>query len=127
MLLAFSIAGAAEEAQTKDLDRDGKIDTWIIYDDEGFPLKASFDRHVDGKPDAWKYYRKGLVYKREWDRNFDGKPDLRIFESFGRFTEKVYDDNFDGKFDRKVQAPKRGEAGRIQTTPPGSENQTQEA
>ncbi|MBI4352433.1 MAG: hypothetical protein HY593_00755 [Candidatus Omnitrophica bacterium] len=108
--------GRPEKAE-KDSNFDRKIDTWVEYDDKGFPsLIASDKQRKDGKPDTWRYLRNGLVYKREWDRNFDGKPDFRTIEIHNRLVEKQYDDDFDGRFEKVEKPPKRGSTGIAKTT-----------
>ncbi len=115
-ILSTAQAGPGSIEKTADRDGDGKIDTWTTYDLKGNATGVAIDKHKDGKPDYWKYYRRGKIYKREWDRNFDGKPDLRVLEDNGRVIETQYDDNFDGKFERTVKAPEKGSIIRVKTT-----------
>ncbi len=102
--------------KTSDSNGDGKIDTWSTYDSSGELIEVAQDKHRDGRPHSWKYYRNGKVYKREWDRNFDGKPDIRVFEENGRTIKTEYDNNFDGKFEKVVKAPEAGTMPKIKTS-----------
>ena len=116
ILPALSAAPSTFERAT-DSHHDGKIDTWTTYDAKGDVMVIAMDtKRKDGKPDYWKYYRKGKIYKREWDRNFDGKPDLRVLEVNGRVIETQYDNNFDNKFEKVIKAPKIGSVISVKTT-----------
>ena len=99
-----------------DENKDGKIDRWKKYDSLGNVIMIAYDRHVDGKPDYWTYFKEDSIYLREWDRNFDGKSDFRTYERNHQLLEKQYDDNFDGKFEKIEKAPKKGSSGRTKTT-----------
>ncbi len=105
----------------RDLNFDGRVDTWMDYDANGRPTRVARDRRrKDGKPDTWVYMKNGQIYLREWDRNFDGKADLRSLEDDAHhLLEKQYDDDFDGRFERTVKPPPHGSSGRpdFSTTP----------
>jgi hypothetical protein len=118
-----------------DLDRDGRKDYVVHYDDTGAILVEEFDFDFDGRFDARYHYdrRTGKRYLVErtagfdarptvWekfddhgriesvrrDRNGDGKPDYWELYRDGVLEAILYDDDHDGRVDRQerlVAAP----------------------
>lgn len=93
---------------TMDVNRDGKIDSRIIYL-SGSLFKEEADFNFDGKFDKtdWYYKTGDIIQSTTIDRNFDGKVDLKIIKTRkgakkGHYITIHYKDhNFDGIFDSK--------------------------
>ena len=69
---------AAPKSEALDEDKDGKIDAWFKYDNEGHLKKTARDTNKDGIPDTFTEMPKGRnLVLRESDRNFDGQIDRR--------------------------------------------------
>lgn len=110
----------------RDINFDGKADTWIKYYMTGIPWIIARDKNSDGKADYWKHIKNGFIYKREWDRNFDGKPDVRMLipgkadlREVGETKQiltKQFDDDFDGVFEKEIKISKRMPDIQVKTT-----------
>ncbi len=61
--------------------------------------KIEFDNNEDGKPDAFYYYKNGLLINYDEDRNYDGITDAWSFYESNRIKSCETDDNFDCKVD----------------------------
>ena len=48
-----------------DLDRNGLVDAWAWYGDDGFVVQQDFDLNGDGRPDATSFYERGVEVRRE--------------------------------------------------------------
>ena len=71
------------------LNLDGKPDAWSFYKD-GVKELMIMDKNFDGKPDAWFYYGQGglKLVGGKVDEDFDGKPD-RTFGSFPKEEKRA--------------------------------------
>jgi len=58
-----------------DLNRDGKIDVWRFYDNNGAVAKEEIDLDFDGKIDVTNFYTAGVVRRKEFSVRFDEKTD----------------------------------------------------
>jgi hypothetical protein len=84
----------------KDLDGDGKIDTWEKYGPDGVSLvRAVYDLDFDGKPDVSLFYEREQLVRKELAFGFDGVP--RSFNHYekGKLVRKERDTNADGRID----------------------------
>lgn len=84
-LYATRLAGAAKidvlACKERDLNFDGRKDSWSVYDDEGNLLTEQLDLDFDGSVDLAAHYRGGKLLRQEFDSNHDGKTDVwRHFE-----------------------------------------------
>ncbi len=78
-----SWAWAAPREETADVDKDGKIDRWLQYDEKGAMKRDALDTNKDGKPDYWREFVKGrALIIREKDKNLDGKADYRSMDEW---------------------------------------------
>jgi hypothetical protein len=110
----------------RDINFDGRIDTWIKYYITGVPWIIARDKNNDGRADYWKHIKNGFIYKREWDRNFDGRPDVRMLipgkadlREIGETKQiltKQFDDDFDGVFEKEIKISKRMPHIQVKTT-----------
>ncbi len=114
----FYFKNGVPSSAERDSDHDGKTDTWIQYNLSGEATVVATDKRVDGKPDYWRFLKKGAIYRREFDRNFDGRSDLKLVENNGHLVEKQYDNDFDGKFEKVEKAPEKGSTGLVRTVAP---------
>ncbi len=68
-------------------------------------ILSEYDLNHDGKPDVWKYSRKGpdgkeILVRKERDLNNDGKIDVwEWYDAAGNLEKQVVDFDFDGKPD----------------------------
>jgi antitoxin component YwqK of YwqJK toxin-antitoxin module len=82
-----------------DNDGDGRVERIIFYDAEGLPKESRHDLDRDGKMDAFRGYRQGILFDEKKDLDHDGR-----FEIITRFKddqpiEQQKDANKDGRFD----------------------------
>ncbi len=108
----------------RDLNGDGKIDTWERYAPDGTLEAVAYDLDFDGKPDevlhyekeqlvmkemafgfdgiprSWSYYEKGKLVRRERDTNGDGKVDTWEYWENGELDRIGVDTDGDGQVDR---------------------------
>ncbi len=84
-----SVSGSAANAQPSsladaprlirkevDLNHDGRIDMYRIYDEGGLVTEESSDLDFDGRHDTRSVYAGGIMVRREADLNYDGTPDI---------------------------------------------------
>jgi hypothetical protein len=83
----------------KDLNGDGKIDTWEKYAPEGSLVRAVYDLDFDGKPDVTLFFEKDQLVKKELAFGFDGVPRTWNYYEQGKLTRKERDANADGRVD----------------------------
>jgi antitoxin component YwqK of YwqJK toxin-antitoxin module len=82
-----------------DDDGDGQVERITLYDAEGLPKESRHDLDRDGKMDAFRSYRQGVLFDEKKDLDHDG-----IYEIITRFKddqpiEQQKDANKDGRFD----------------------------
>ena len=84
----------------RDINEDGKVDTWLRYNKEGIIIKSEADTDGNGKVDTWlKYDKEGILIKSEADTDGDGKVDEWVTYEEGRPVSAERDTNADGKID----------------------------
>jgi hypothetical protein len=83
----------------KDLNGDGKIDTWEKYNPDGTLARVVYDLDFDGKPDVTLYYEKEQLVRKEMAFGFDGVPRAWNFYEKGKLVRKERDTNGDGNVD----------------------------
>jgi hypothetical protein len=83
----------------KDLNGDGRIDTWEGYAPDGALVKLVYDLDFDAKPDVTLFFEKDELVRKEYARSFDGQsPSWNIYEK-GKLVRKERDTNGDRKVD----------------------------
>ena len=106
-----------------DLDNDGRLDSFLHYDERGELAREQFDLDFDGRidlgrtykdgkieldeqdldhdgyVDAWRRYDKGRLTRVDHDRDGDGRPDTFTFFVRGQIDRVGYDTNGDGNVD----------------------------
>lgn len=85
-----------------DLDHDGKPDVWRYTrkgpDGKDVLVRRDRDLNGDGKIDVWEFYdANGNLEKQVVDLDFDGKPDVVIHYEKGQIVSKEMGFGFDGK------------------------------
>ncbi len=83
----------------KDLNGDGKIDTWEKYAPDGSLVRAVYDLDFDGKPDVTLFFEKDQLVKKELALGFDGVPRTWNYYEKGKLVRKERDTNGDGRVD----------------------------
>jgi hypothetical protein len=83
----------------KDLNGDGKVDTWEKYGPDGTVVRVAYDLDFDGSPDEILHFDHGQLVEKELAFGFDGLPRTRSFYEHGRLVRKERDTNGDGKVD----------------------------
>ncbi len=83
----------------KDLNGDGKIDTWEMYAPAGSLVRAVYDLDFDGKPDVTLFFEKDQLVKKELAFGFDGVPRTWNYYEKGKLVRKERDTNGDGRVD----------------------------
>ncbi len=78
MLFISPMLGFCEEVTANDLNKDGKVDSWLYRDDKGVSLKWFRDTDFDGREDQWSFFKDGRAFLDEEDTNGDGKVDRII-------------------------------------------------
>ena len=78
LMIAMSLADAAEEVRRFDTNKDGKIDQWEYFL-EGLLVRVELDRNHDGRVDEWTFYEQGKIVKAEFDTDRDGTINQREF------------------------------------------------
>ena len=82
-----------------DLNYDGKIDAWMLYNNKGVVERERYDLDFDGKVDRTDYFGKGGLIKQEIDTVGDDKPDVVKYFLKGQVARKEKDRDGDGKPD----------------------------
>ena len=83
----------------KDLNGDGKVDTWERYEPDGSLSRVAYDLDFDGRPDVTLYFEKDQLVRKEMAFGFDGVPRAFAYYEKGKLVRKERDTNGDGKVD----------------------------
>jgi hypothetical protein len=83
----------------KDLNGDGKVDTWELYEPDGSLSRVVHDLDFDGKPDVALFYERDQLVRKELAFGFDGLPRAWTYYEKGKLVRKERDTNGDGKVD----------------------------
>jgi hypothetical protein len=83
----------------KDLNGDGKVDSWELFGPDGTATVIVYDFDFDGKPDATLYYEKDQLVRKDLAFGFDGVPRTIAFYEKGKLVRKERDTTQDGKVD----------------------------
>lgn len=83
----------------KDLDGDGRVDTWEKYGPDGALVRIVHDLDFDGKPDETLYFEKDQLVKKELAFGFDGAPRTWNYYEKGKLVRKERDTNGDSHVD----------------------------
>jgi hypothetical protein len=78
--LSIPLIAQTGRAASEDRNRDGQIDTWQYYDDEGRLVTVLRDRNFDGFVDVREVLSGNRVVSRTIDQNFDHRFDLSLTE-----------------------------------------------
>jgi len=82
-----------------DLNRDGRVDIQMVYDDQGELVREEMDLDFDGRADLVRHYRKGKLEREDVASRFDGRIDIRKFYEDGVLVVKQVDTARNGHFD----------------------------
>lgn len=82
-----------------DLNRDGRVDIQMAYDDQGDLVREELDLDFDGRADVVRHYRKGKPEREDVASRFDGRIDIRKFYEDGVLVVKQVDTARNGHFD----------------------------
>jgi len=83
----------------KDLNGDGKIDSWERYEPNGSLSRVVYDLDFDGKPDVTLHFEKDQLVRKELAYGFDGVPRAWANYEKGKLVRKERDTNGDGVVD----------------------------
>src|SRR5436853_1748343 len=85
-------------------NRDGRPDSWRLYDARGALIEFSIDTNFDGRWDIRERYTSGMLLRRDLDRNFDDRVDLVEYFDPDRqeHNRSILDTGFDGHADLLV-------------------------
>jgi hypothetical protein len=83
----------------RDLNGDGKIDSWERYAPDGSLSRVAYDLDFDGKADVILYFEKDQLVRKEMAFGFDGVPRAWSFYEKGKLARKERDTNGDGNAD----------------------------
>jgi hypothetical protein len=83
----------------KDLNADGRLDSWEKYAPDGKLSQAVYDLDFDGKPDETLFYEKDQLVKKELALGFDGVPRTWNYYEKGKLVRKERDTNGDSNVD----------------------------
>jgi hypothetical protein len=91
-----------ETVSDYDLDHDGKPDVWKYLrkgpDGKEILVRKERDLNSDGRIDVWEWYDpQGNLEKQVVDFDFDGKPDITLHFEKGQLVRKEFAFGFDGK------------------------------
>jgi hypothetical protein len=89
----------------EDLDRDGRIDHRLWYEN-GWPVRGARDLTGDGIFEATEIYRNGKLWRDAVDTDGSGIPDYA--ELFGAAPARFWDYNEDGKDDSRASEGRGG-------------------
>jgi len=125
-LITLTLGGENDgkiRCQQADLNRDGRLDAFLHYDDRGELVREQYDQDFDGRidlgrsykngeieldeqdldhdgfVDAWRRYDKGKLVRIDHDRDIDGRADIFTFYVRGQIDRVGYDTNGDGNVD----------------------------
>ncbi|MBA3548494.1 MAG: hypothetical protein H0T76_18585 [Nannocystis sp.] len=125
-LITLTLGGENDgkiRCQQADLNRDGRLDAFLHYDERGDLVREQFDQDFDGRidlgrsykdgvleldeqdldhdgfVDAWRRYDKGKLVRIDHDRDIDGRADTFTFYVRGQIDRVGYDTNGDGNVD----------------------------
>jgi hypothetical protein len=94
-----------------DSDRDGRVDRWEVYGEQGKTIKRGTARRARTAPDLWSYGDgAGGVARREYDDDGDGRFERAEDLAGARTVAEELDTDGDGRRDRRIVF---GEDGRI--------------
>jgi hypothetical protein len=83
----------------RDLNGDGRVDSWEAFDEQGNLVKQAYDLDFDGKPDLIITYEKGQLVKKEFAPGFDGMAQTFAYYENGKLVRKERSSKGDGKID----------------------------
>jgi hypothetical protein len=83
----------------RDLNGDGRVDSWERYEPDGSLSRVAYDLDFDGKPDVTLYFEKDQLVRKELAFGFDGVPRAFAYYEKGKLVRKERDTNGDGKID----------------------------
>lgn len=96
------IVGEGQERvvrRERDLNSDGKVDSWEALDAEGNATKIVYDLDFDGRPDLAVTYEMGQLVRKEYAPGFDGMTRAVAFYENGKLVRKERDSKGTGKID----------------------------
>jgi antitoxin component YwqK of YwqJK toxin-antitoxin module len=100
---SYSVKDAAGKElllrKEKDLNGDGRLDSWEKYGPDGRLSEAMHDLDLDGTPDEALFYERGELVMKELARGFGGVPPTRSFHEGGKLVRKERDTNGDSRVD----------------------------
>jgi hypothetical protein len=101
--VTFYSRGARPLRAEIDLDRDGTLDRWEIYDDEGRLAKVGSSRRGRPAPDLWSFAdRSGGIVRQEYDDDGDGRFERAENLSGEAVVAEELDSDGDGRLDRRL-------------------------
>lgn len=87
-----------------DLDFDGTVDL-VTHRRGGKLLRQELDTNHDGKTDVWRHYEDNVLVRVERDTNGDGRLDCWEYHEGGQLDRIGYDRNGDGRVEQWDRAP----------------------
>jgi hypothetical protein len=115
----FYRQGRLERAEV-DTDRDGIVDRWEVYSEDGKIVRVGRATRQPGRPDEWSYPDGlGGISRRELDDDGDGHIDRAEVYVEGRVVAEEFDTDRDGTLDRRLVRRLDGTLERVEARRPG--------
>jgi len=92
--------GGKEVCRVIDLNFDGKVDSYLYFDDAGNLRRRESDFDRDGQIDEIGYYQAGKIVRKDRETNLDGKLDTWDSYANEKIAKRERDTNADGKVDQ---------------------------
>ena len=92
--------GGKEVCRVLDLNFDGKVDSFLYFDDAGNLRRRESDFDRDGLIDEIGYYEAGKIVRKDRETNLDGKLDTWDTYENEKIAKRERDTNADGKVDQ---------------------------
>ncbi len=99
------IKSGREVCRSVDLNFDGRVDSYVYYDDQGKLRRRESDFDRDGAIDEIAHYKNGQIERKDRETNIDGKLDTWDFYEREQLVRRERDGNGDGKIDQWWQFP----------------------
>jgi len=94
------MSGSRELCRALDLNFDGRIDSYLYFDDQGLLRRRESDFDRDGVTDEIATYQGGKIVRKDRETNLDGKLDTWDFYQNEILVRRERDSNADGRVDQ---------------------------